>query len=93
MIKLDFQKNIKEIKRQSSNLKTFVNRFYRWFDGLKVLQYIHFSRDHFHPNTDIKEAILKWNEQTGLLSISNNSTKKDILIEQRILDKNQNIAF
>jgi cellulose synthase/poly-beta-1,6-N-acetylglucosamine synthase-like glycosyltransferase len=87
MNKLDFQKNITEIRRQSSNLKTFINRFYRWFDGLKVLQYVHFSRDHFHSNIDIKVAVLQWNDATTFLSISADSTKKEILIEQRLWDR------
>lgn len=87
MEQLDFGKNIKEIRRQSSNLNTFINRFYRWFDGLKVLQYVHFSRDNFHPTVDIKEAVLAWNLQTKALSISESSSKKEILLEQRLFDK------
>lgn len=87
MTRLDFDKNIKEIKRQSSNLETFINRFYRWFDGLKVLQYVHFSRDNSHPDTDIKQAVLAWNKESQAIPITEDQTKKEILIEQRLYDK------
>ncbi len=87
MNKLDFTTNIKEIRRQSSNLQTFINRFYRWFDGLKVLQFVHFSRDNFHKNTEIKEAVLQWNGVRNRLSVNTASTKKEILLAQRLLDK------
>tara|TARA_B100000809_G_scaffold209938_1_gene213071 strand:+ start:1 stop:900 length:900 start_codon:yes stop_codon:yes gene_type:complete len=87
MCSLDFQSKMMEIRRQSSTIETFVNRFYRWFDGLKVLQYVHFARDNFHANTDIKEAVLAWNQKTGFLNITDETTKKDILLKQRIFDR------
>jgi len=87
MTALDLHKNLIEIKRQSSNIETFINRFYRWFDGLKVLQYVHFARDNFYKNTDIKASVLAWNAKNNYLSINENSSKTDILLKQRLLDR------
>ena len=86
MTNIGFQSNISEIKRQSSTLETFKNRFFRWFDGLKVLQYVHFSRDNFHPKVDIKEAVLAWNLKTSSLNITKETSKKEILLKQRLFD-------
>lgn len=51
-----FEENLKEIKRQSNHLSTFRKRFYQWFDAFKVLKFIHFARDEFHPNISVSEA-------------------------------------
>ncbi|MCV9386359.1 glycosyltransferase [Reichenbachiella ulvae] len=45
-----------EINSQSTNLQTFQKRFYQWFDGFKVLKYVHHARDHFYPNVSVGEA-------------------------------------
>ena len=40
-----FEKRIDEIIRNTSTLQSFRKRFYRWFDALMVLKFIHFSFD------------------------------------------------
>ncbi len=84
---IDFDKRIENILRQSPNFNTFTKRFYSWFDGLKVLKYIHYSRDYFYPNLDVKEAILDWSNKSKLISIDSDSDKKEILLLIRELDK------
>lgn len=75
------------ILKQSPKWETFESRFYSWFDGLKVLKFIHFCRDHYYPNNKIKNVILDWNTATNILDINSDSTKKEILLRQRQLDK------
>ena len=48
--------HIEEINRQSTSIETFVHRFFLWFNGFKVLKFIHFARDHFHPNESIVDS-------------------------------------
>ncbi len=84
---IDYHKRIENILQQSPNFSTFTKRFYSWFDGLKVLKYIHYSRDYYYPNLDIKEAILDWSKKSKLISIDADSDKKEILLLIRALDK------
>lgn len=51
-----FTEKILEIKRHTGNKKTFLNRFYRWFNGFRVLKFVHFARDEFYPNVPVQEA-------------------------------------
>ncbi|PIB35187.1 hypothetical protein BFP72_07155 [Reichenbachiella sp. 5M10] len=51
-----FLKKLKEIKSQSTTGELFVKRFYQWFDGFKVLKYVHHARDTCYPNVTVDEA-------------------------------------
>ncbi len=48
----DFEKNFREIKKNSSSAEMFLKRFYRWFDGFRVLKFVHFVRDQHTKNTN-----------------------------------------
>lgn len=48
-------KHTGEIRSHTKSPEMFEKRFYRWFNGLKVLKYVHFARDHFHPNQPVGE--------------------------------------
>jgi len=54
--KENFESVCKDITRQSSNLPTFIHRWYNWLNGLKVLHLVHFLRDHYYPSIVISEA-------------------------------------
>ena len=41
---------------QSSSEESFNKRIYSWLDGFMVLKFIHFSRDHYHPNVIVEEC-------------------------------------
>ena len=56
LIKNAFSEHFKEILVNTTSEKTFTNRFYRWFNGLKVLQFVHFARDHYYDNIPIEDA-------------------------------------
>lgn len=52
-----------EIKANAASEKTFIKRFYTWFDGLLLLQYFHFCRDYFYPDEMLQESavtMIKW---------------------------------
>ena len=63
---IDLRMHVERIKRNSRDLNSFKMNFHRWFDGFKVLKYVHFARDHFYPNLPIKEACDWLFEQQGL---------------------------
>ncbi|MFK7899889.1 MAG: glycosyltransferase family 2 protein [Cyclobacteriaceae bacterium] len=45
---------LERIRKDSRTLKDFKKNFYFWFDGLKVLKFVHFLRDHFYPDVKIE---------------------------------------
>lgn len=52
----NFWNDLLEIKKSSKDLKSFRDKFYRWFNGLRVMKFAHFCRDHFYPNIGVLEA-------------------------------------
>lgn len=72
---VSFEKQLKEINSNSSSESSFINRFYRWFDGFLVLKFVHFARDHFYENGHVTamaktllgakncESVQSWDEQ------------------------------
>ena len=50
---------VEEILNNVTSEKAFIKRFYRWFDGLKVLQYIHFCRDNYYEDEPVEQVSSK----------------------------------
>ncbi len=54
---------IEEIRRNTSDLTSFINRFYRWFDALLILKFLNFAHINYYQkraiNTVAKELILE----------------------------------
>ncbi|MEQ6119246.1 glycosyltransferase family A protein [Reichenbachiella sp. MALMAid0571] len=82
----DFDQKIAEVKSQSTNIDTFRKRFYQWFDGFRVLKYVHFARDHYYPNISTSEAV-KWLFQKYNLEAYHEP--KEMLLELRRADKSK----
>jgi glycosyltransferase involved in cell wall biosynthesis len=49
----NFALEIQRVNQQSTNQKTFYKNWYAFFDGFKVLKFIHYARDHYYPNQSI----------------------------------------
>lgn len=80
-----FIKELHEINRQSTNLETYKKRFFQWWDGFKVLKYVHFCRDNFYPNVQLEQAIIWLFDQLEIEDDKN--TLKSKLLELRKFDK------
>ena len=52
----DFEKNIEEIQANTSSRLAFQKRFYRWYDAFMVMKFVHFARDNFYGDIEVKEA-------------------------------------
>jgi len=77
----NFTTIVVDIKRQSSNLNTFIHRWFSWFNGLKVLHLVHYLRDNKYESMPICTAVktsIKEKEDTTL----------QLLEKYRNLDKN-----
>lgn len=50
------EKNWEELHQNTSDFDRFKKRFFRWFNAFMLMKYVHFSRDHFHPDVPLLEA-------------------------------------
>ena len=53
----NWEKKLEELRQHVSSQKGFVKRFYKWFDGLKVLKWVHYARDHAYPEIPLIQAL------------------------------------
>ena len=81
---VEFEAKTREFIKHSTSSKIFVKRFFQWFDGFKVLKFVHHSRDAFYPNVSIGDAV-DWLFEVN--TIHAKSGLKDKLIALRIWDK------
>ena len=55
------QENLSEalntIRTHVSSPQAFIKRFFKWFDALKALKFIHYSRDEVHPEQELLDAV------------------------------------
>ncbi len=84
--KVQFIKVLQEINHNCARLNTFQQKFFQWFNGLKVLQYIHHSRDHFYPNLNVEEAANWLLKEKFKINVTN-SDPREILSLWRKIDR------
>lgn len=53
---LNFEEALSNIQRQSSTESRYRKHFYQWFDGFKVMKFLHYLRDEGYEDTPIKES-------------------------------------
>ncbi|MBL3655951.1 glycosyltransferase [Fulvivirga sediminis] len=80
----EFTNNLKRITNNSASEETFYKQFYHWFNGFMVLKYVHFSRDHYHPNVAVGQAARALFNMQNLKPASNN---KELLLQYRAHDR------
>ncbi len=74
LVKYEMNHHVAEIIQNTSTIKTFTLRFYRWFNAFMVLKYMNYSHAHFYQKRPVEEmavALLKKykpNESVSLLS-------------------------
>lgn len=51
-----FANVLARLQKQSRSLSQFRKNFFAFFDGFKVLKFLHFSRDRHYPNVPVREA-------------------------------------
>jgi len=54
---INFTNELDRIKKQSTSPSLFRKHFFHWFDGFKVLKFVHFARDKYHPQIEMSAAI------------------------------------
>ncbi len=84
LTEISFQSSINEIKRNTVGFDSFKKRFFQYFDAFKVLKFVHFARDNFYPNQEIKDQV---NLLLSVYGINTINDKKEQLIKLRELEK------
>ncbi|MBN1253146.1 MAG: glycosyltransferase family 2 protein, partial [Bacteroidales bacterium] len=82
----EFEKALKEINSNTSNLQTFRKRFFRWFDALKILKYLNYSHNIFFEKQQLIEVLNDYLTSSKIKNI-NISDNKSLLIYIRNLEK------
>lgn len=60
---MNFPKDLTGILQQAGNFDNFTQRYYQWWDGFRVLKYVHYVRDHFYKPIPLASA-LEWLSST-----------------------------
>ena len=82
-----FENVLERIRKQSTSKGLFRQHFFHWFDGFKVLKYVHFSRDSYYPQVDVTDTI-QWIFDKNKISDFGNLT--NALVQLRKHDKSSN---
>ncbi len=86
----NFEKNIVEINSNCSNISAFLKRFYSWFNGLMVLQFLNQSHNNPFKRIPVSEAASIILQRRGIETA--NSGPLDLLDTYRKLQKENNFA-
>lgn len=83
----DFDQTWKQLQANTRSWSVFRQRFFAWWDGFRVLKYIHYTRDHFYPPLSAEEAGFKLLEKLCILKSNRPYTAKELLTKYRKLDR------
>ena len=59
LYEIKFYENVELIKQNTKTYESFALRYFKFWDGLKVLKLIHHLRDEYIPNIEIEKAFEK----------------------------------
>jgi hypothetical protein len=55
----EFESGLLEIRKNSTDVKSYLKRFFVWFNAFRVLKVVHHLRDHKYPNQPIIDEAVK----------------------------------
>ena len=86
LLEMKFEEKWKEIKENTASLTAFRSRFFRWFNAFTLMKFVHYARDHFHPNVEVGEVAARLlAHQLG--QAFEPKALKSLLKEYRLLDQ------
>ena len=85
--KQDFTLKIAEIQSNTTSLKSFYNRFFRWFNGFLLMKFVHHARDEFYANVPVEKASIWLLKNYYEHNISQEVLAKELLQMLRLEDK------
>lgn len=55
--------------KSSGSIHNFKQRYYSWWDGFRVLKFVHYTRDHYYPNVPLQQG-LAWLDSNLPINLS-----------------------
>jgi len=83
---IDFIKHCESVYKHTTNLASFRQRFFRYFNAFMMIRYMHFVRDLGFPDVPVETAAHKLAMEVNLTSITGINAEQ-LLILFRRLDK------
>jgi len=87
LILINFNDKLIEIRGNTTSLKSFEQRFFRWFNAFMIMKYLHFCRDNFYENSPVAEAARWLLKNYHHQSVTNRHKSMNLLERFRALDK------
>jgi len=82
----DFESGLIEIRKNSTDLTSFMKRFFVWFNAFRVLKVVHFLRDAQYENKPILDEAKQLAKTLHFYSEENSET--ELLKKYRMIEKN-----
>lgn len=83
----DFNERVQDLLKYGTNWATFSKRFYNWFNGLRLLKYMHFARDNFYPNEPLLGLCTELISKIGVKEKPLNTDAAQLLNIYRFIDR------
>ncbi len=87
LVSIKFSEKLIEIQGNTTNLKSFEQRFFRWFNAFMVMKYLHFCRDNFYKNQPVADAARWLLKEYHNQPVTKRHQSKNLLKRYRELDK------
>ncbi|MDW3647482.1 MAG: glycosyltransferase [Bacteroidia bacterium] len=78
----DFEANVEEMMKHVRDEASFVKRFFKWFNGLKVLKLVHYLQEHGYPDQPI-EGVAEEVLRKRYADVKKGLSAKDLLLIYR----------
>jgi len=87
LVLINFSEKLREIQNNTTNLKSFEQRFFRWFNAFMVMKYLHFCRDNFYENEPVADAARWLLKEYHQQPVTSRNKSVNLLQRYRKLDR------
>lgn len=83
------EQHLNEIRKNTSDIKNFKNRFFRWFNAFMVLKYLNFSHQNYYHKQPLIQVACIFLRKNYPYTIPENISPLELLLMYRKLSYNQ----
>ena len=80
---------IREIKANAGSLKTFTNRFFRWFDAFRIIKYLNYASQHGFNQVPVGQAVKEYLQEAGWPVPPENTEDVELLYRLREIERSR----
>jgi hypothetical protein len=81
--------SIREIKANAGSLKTFTNRFFRWFDAFRIIKYLNYASRHGCNQVPVGLAVKAYLQEAGWTVPPESTKDVDLLYRLREIERSR----